>query len=135
MEEKEKQESSTGGAQSSEKAFNVSTVRMDNGRMTAEFEINEGMFMTITTDIKVKSKEQADGVVEALGIKPTYVNLDEETSSISMGFRVWMPVWMLMMGMKNLKEVKPANGHTWKRKIKELDGTIDRMALRGEQDI
>ena len=24
-----------------------------------------------------------------------------------MGFKVWMPVWMLMMGMKNLKEVKP----------------------------
>ena len=109
MEEKEKQkeESSTDGAQSNEKAFNVSTVRMDNGRMTAEFEINEGMFMTITTDIKVKSKEQADGIAEALGIKPTYVNLGEETGSISMGFKVWMPVWMLMMGMKNLKEVKP----------------------------
>ena len=109
MEEKEKQEqeSSAGESSSYEKAFNVSTVRMDNGKMTAEFEINEGMFMTITTDIKVKSKEQADGIVEALGIKPTYVNLDEEAGSISMGFKVWMPVWMLMMGMKNLKEVKP----------------------------
>ena len=105
--EKQEQESSADGAQSNEKAFNVSTVRMDNGKMTAEFEINEGMFMTITTDIKVKSKGQADGIVEALGIKPTYVNLDEETGSISMGFKVWMPVWMLMMGMKNLKEVKP----------------------------
>ena len=103
----EKQESSSGGAQSNEKAFNVSTVRANNGRMTAEFEITEGMFMTITADIKVKSKEQAYGVVEALGIKPTYVNLDEEAGSISMGFKVWMPVWMLMMGMKNLKEVKP----------------------------
>ena len=109
MEEKEKQEqeSSSGENSSNEKAYNVSTVRMDNGRMTAEFEITEGMFMTITADIKVKSKEQADGIVEALGIKPTYVNLDEEAGSISMGFKVWMPVWMLMMGMKNLKEVKP----------------------------
>ena len=127
MEEKEKQEqeSSAGESSSNEKAFNVSTVRMDNGKMTAEFEINEGMFMTITTDIKVKSKEQADGIVEALGIKPTYVNLDEETGSISMGFKVWMPVWMLMMGMKNLKEVKPnewAYVEEKNEKIKELKG-------------
>ena len=127
MEEKEKQEqeSSAGESSSNEKAFNVSTVRIDNGKMTAKFEINEGMFMTITTDIKVKSKEQADGIVEALGIKPTYVNLDEETGSISMGFKVWMPVWMLMMGMKNLKEVKPnewAYVEEKNEKIKELKG-------------